>query len=143
MDQGLIQVDGICEWGFTRLQIAAERGDIELVKKLLDHGARDVGRWHQDWGKPSQVAAKHEHYEIVRLIQESEAKHEKLGEILPKIIEIKGSAKNSCICSIHTTKEILCSCRDKAGNSKQTSLPNGCESYRNDDGILACEDSKY
>lgn len=142
LTKGLIDIDGICEYGFTRLQVAAASGDIELVKKLLNRGARDYGRWHQDWGKPSEVAAKNGHHEIVQLIQESEAKHESLGEILRKRIEIKGSANSSCACFTYTIKEVECFCQDKAGNAKQTSLPNGCESYRNDDGVLACEDSK-
>jgi len=68
LDQGLININET-EYGFSKLQIASASGNIELVKKLLNRGARDYDHW------PSQVAAKNGHHEIVKLIQESEAKY--------------------------------------------------------------------
>lgn len=58
------------EQGWTPLNWAAGKGDPEIVKLLLDHGA-DVSRVGRDQRTPYKIALAAKHVEVARLLREA------------------------------------------------------------------------
>jgi uncharacterized protein len=58
------------EQGWTPLNWAAGKGDLEVVKLLLDHGA-DVSRVGRDQRTPYKIALAAKHVDVARLLREA------------------------------------------------------------------------
>ena len=61
---------------FTPLHSAAEYGDLQMVRFLLDHGA-DANAKNALDATPAEIAAKAEHPEIVKMLMEHLKKQQK------------------------------------------------------------------